>query len=172
MARFTQKSKSSGELMVIRQGGDQTGAEGSWRLALLRHRWGRGSRPRGELPWSPAMGGSPGGPDRDSQGWWCPQGHDNKSLPYYWLFILSGKVHTLASRWSLISQFIQKQSLYRMGEIHLTGLPVSQGSLGLPVMLVTLQWTEERRNSLRGHNSCDLGEAGAQTETSHPFRAS
>lgn len=41
-ARLAQKSKSSGDLMVIRQGRGQMGAEGSWRPALLQHRWGRG----------------------------------------------------------------------------------------------------------------------------------
>lgn len=35
MARLTQKSKSSGELMVIGQGGGQARAGGSWSPALL-----------------------------------------------------------------------------------------------------------------------------------------
>lgn len=81
-ARFAQKSKSSGDFMVIRQGRGQMGAEGSWRPALLQHRWGRGWRPPGELPRGPGIWGSARVPDWDSQGWWCPRGCDNKSLPY------------------------------------------------------------------------------------------
>lgn len=86
------------------------------------------------------------------------------------LFILSGKVPTVVSRWSLISQFIQKESQEGRGEIYLTVLPVSWGSWVLPVTVVTLQWTEER-TKLGGLNSYDLGEAGIQAETSHPSKA-
>lgn len=43
------------------------------------------------------------------------------------VFILSGKVHTLVPRWSLISQFIQKESQEGMGEIYVTVLPISWG---------------------------------------------
>lgn len=86
------------------------------------------------------------------------------------LFILSGKVPTVVSRWSLISQFIQKESQEGRGEIYLTVLPASWGSWVLPVMVVTLQWTEER-TKLGGLNSYDLGEAGIQAETSHPSKA-
>lgn len=44
------------------------------------------------------------------------------------VFILSGKVHILVPRWSLISQFIQKESQEGMGVIYVTGLPISWGS--------------------------------------------
>lgn len=41
------------------------------------------------------------------------------------LSLLSGKVQTLVPRWSLITQFIQKESQEGMGEIYLTVLPLS-----------------------------------------------
>ena len=51
MARFTQKSKSSGELMVIRQGGDQTAGSGADGPEGSCH---------GVLRWEEAPGGQTG----------------------------------------------------------------------------------------------------------------
>lgn len=68
--------------MVIGQGGGQARAGGSWSPALL----GQGLvalRGAAMVLWDV---GKPWGAGQDSQGWWCPQGNDSKSLPYYWLF--------------------------------------------------------------------------------------
>lgn len=50
------------------------GLAGLWG-ALLWHSWVRGWWPWG-LTCGPGLWGSPGGPGRDNQGWWCPEDAD------------------------------------------------------------------------------------------------